>query len=210
MLARSLALSVLIIKRASLRSAQDLVVDDCMLLDCVTSVFLWVGSSANKDEKKEAISTAQKYVQTASDNRDPDCSIMLIKSGAEPTMFTQHFLGWDSEYFAKNAYSDPYEAKLNAMKGSQQAQGEAAASQAAEPEIEVISATGPAPGEVAAGTTYSVAELKAGGCAGVDSHLKENYLSADDFQATFKMDLAAFQAMPKWKQQTAKKSAGLF
>lgn len=182
---------------------EDLINDDCMLLDCVTSVFLWVGGSANKDEKKAAIETAQQYVQTASDNRDPDCSIMMIKAGREPSLFTQHFIGWDSEHHSKNAFVDPYEKKLGLMKSSQQDVG------GGEPEVEVISVTGPAPGEVAAGATFSVEELKSGK-SGVDPSRKEQFLSDADFATVFGMDKAAFAGMPKWKQQGAKKKAGLF
>lgn len=182
---------------------EDLIIDDCMLLDCVTSVFLWVGSNANKDEKKQAIETAQQYIQSSNDNRDPDCSIMMIKAGREPALFTQHFIGWENDFFSKNQFVDPYESKLGNLKSTQKAV------EAAEPEIEVISASGPAPGEVVAGATFTLEQLQAGQ-AGVNPSQKEQYLSDADFLALFGVEKAAFGGMPKWKQQAAKKKHNLF
>jgi hypothetical protein len=46
--------------------------------------------------------------------------------------------------------------------------------------------------------------------ASVDPTQKEEYLDNATFTAVFKMDRAAFRAMPKWKRDAAKKAAGLF
>ena len=40
--------------------------------------------------------------------------------------------------------------------------------------------------------------------------VQELYLSPDEFQATFGVDLAAFQKMPKWKRDQAKKKAKIY
>jgi len=76
---------------------EDLIDDDVMLLDCYTTVFLWVGSGANAQEKKDAIKSSQQFVTTSNDGRDADTPIMIIKAGRENALFTQHFLGWDAE-----------------------------------------------------------------------------------------------------------------
>ncbi|GMH85466.1 hypothetical protein TrST_g506 [Triparma strigata] len=44
----------------------------------------------------------------------------------------------------------------------------------------------------------------------VDVTKKEQYLSDADFEEAFGMDKDAFAKLPKWKQQGAKKKAGLF
>ena len=41
---------------------------------------------------------------------------MVVKAGAEPNLFSQHFIGWDDDYFKKNQFVDPYQAKVDALK----------------------------------------------------------------------------------------------
>ena len=57
---------------------------------------------------------------------------------------------------------------------------------------------------------YSLAELQAGCPPGVAPAAKEDALDPADFEKTFKMDRAAFDGLPKWKREKAKKEAGLF
>ena len=66
-----------------------------MLLDVVSEVYLWVGSQANENEKREATALAAKYVAACSetDGRDVDTPITSVAAGAEPPMFTCHFIG---------------------------------------------------------------------------------------------------------------------
>merc|ERR1719313_1866621 len=56
---------------------------------------------------------------------------------------------------------------------------------------------------------FSHEELK-GKPKDVDPAKREQYLSDDDFQTIFGMDRAAFGALPKWKQNNAKKAKDLF
>ncbi|GMH50465.1 hypothetical protein TrRE_jg10313 [Triparma retinervis] len=183
----------------------DLVDDDVMLLDCFSSVFLWIGHNANDAEKKEAVKTAQQYVATANDGRDDDTPIMVVKAGREPNLFSQHFLGWDDDFYEKNKFVDPYAAKLDSMKATQKEVEEE------EPIIiQKDSDIGEALGGVKAGTTFTLAELQGGKVEGIDNSKKEEYLSDADFQEAFGMDKAAFAGLAKWKQQGAKKKAGIF
>jgi len=34
-----------------------------------------------------------------------------VTAGDEPRMFSAHFLGWDTEYFAKQSFKDPYQVR---------------------------------------------------------------------------------------------------
>ncbi|CAN0502590.1 unnamed protein product [Discosporangium mesarthrocarpum] len=45
---------------------------------------------------------------------------------------------------------------------------------------------------------------------GVDPSCREQYLSDEEFYEVFGMTKADFAAQPKWKQQSQKKSKGLF
>ena len=57
-------------------SQEDLVDDDVMLLDTFNSVFIWVGSQANDEEKKMSLQVAQQYIDASTDGRDEDTPIM--------------------------------------------------------------------------------------------------------------------------------------
>ena len=61
------------------------------------------------------------------------------------------------------------------------------------------------------GRAYTLAELQRPPYpGGVDPAAREEFLSDEDFVATFGMDMAAFKALPKWKRAAAKKKHGLF
>jgi hypothetical protein len=89
---------------------EDLVDDDVVILDCFTSIFVWVGSQANETEKSRAMEYAQQFASMANDGRDPDVPVMRVTSGSEPTLFTSQFVGWDPEFAKRNAFVDPYQA----------------------------------------------------------------------------------------------------
>ncbi|PRP73732.1 hypothetical protein PROFUN_16636, partial [Planoprotostelium fungivorum] len=56
---------------------------------------------------------------------------------------------------------------------------------------------------------YSVVELRTKP-EGLDQHNLEKYLTEEDFESTFEMDRASFEAMPGWKREERKKKLGLF
>lgn len=86
----------------------DLATDDVMLLDVWDQVFVWIGNEAQEEEKKEAIASASKYIESDPANRDKRTPIAVIKQGFEPPTFTGWFLGWDNDYWAV----DPLEKAL--------------------------------------------------------------------------------------------------
>ena len=91
----------------------DLDDDDVMLLDVASEVFLWIGKNANENEKRESLLLAQRYVaqMAATDGRDVDTPITTVPAGAEPPLFTAHFIAWDASK-ASATFVDPYELKL--------------------------------------------------------------------------------------------------
>lgn len=48
--------------------------------------------------------------------RDKATPIVRVASGNESELFTQHFTGWDADLASRNAFTDPYEAKLAKLK----------------------------------------------------------------------------------------------
>jgi len=182
----------------------DLEEQDVYILDSYTTVWVWIGSQANETEKRAAAEVAAEYIRAnAYDASTPVCS---VKSGAEPAIFTCHFLGWDAA--KKKAFVDPYEAKL------------AAALAANPPEEEPVDVSEPAPAakaesfeEPGGNYTLNYDELKKPVeqlPKGIDPSKKEQYLSDAEFAKVLGSPRGVFAAMKPWKQAQIKKAAGLF
>lgn len=183
--------------------------EDVFLLDTYTQLFVWIGSQSTQEEKTKAMEFAQRFITEADDGRDLDMPIIRVNAGAEPPMFAAQFLGWDADYHRKNAFVDPYQAKLTAIAAEKAKKAganapppaPAAPAPAAAPTANVAP---PKPG------AFSLDDLKGGVPAGVDPTLKEEYLDDATFNSVFKMDRVAFRALAKWKRDDLKKKAGLF
>lgn len=187
----------------------DLNDEDVFLLDTYTQLFVWIGSQSTQEEKSKALEFAQRFIAEADDGRDPDIPIIRVNAGAEPPMFAAQFLGWDADHHRKNAFVDPYQARLDALAAEKAKKSGAntpppapvAAAAAPAPAANIVP---PKPG------THSLDDLKGGIPAGVDPTMKEEYLDDATFATVFKMDRAAFRALAKWKRDDLKKKAGLF
>ncbi|XP_074067785.1 gelsolin isoform X3 [Macrotis lagotis] len=78
---------------------EDLATDDVMLLDTWDQVYVWVGKDSQEEEKREALTSAKRYIETDPANRDPRTPITIVKQGFEPPSFMGWFLGWDNSYW---------------------------------------------------------------------------------------------------------------
>ncbi|CAM6031400.1 unnamed protein product [Sphagnum compactum] len=96
----------------------DLNDEDVFLLDTFTQLFVWIGSQSTEEEKSKAFDFAKKFVEEATDGRDPNIPIIRVQAGSEPTIFTSQFLIWDAEYAAKHTFTDPYQLKLQKLAAS--------------------------------------------------------------------------------------------
>lgn len=186
---------------------EDLCDDDIYLLDTYKQLFVWIGNGSTEEEKKKSAELSAKFISDATDGRDPDMAVINIMAGNEPSMFTQHFLGWDVNYATKHSFVDPYAAKMEQMKkAAAEKQAELDAADAAE----CAQAASEAPAVVAPSkSTYTVEELR-GRIPGVEPHKKEDYLTDADFSTVFNMSRSEFSALPAWKAKAAKQKAGLF
>ena len=201
-------------------------------------MFVWVGSQSNDEERTRGLKTAQDFISAAVDGRDLDVPIVVIAAGNEPDMFTSYFLPWDPEYTSKHTFKDPYQAKLDAAKEAnkevverrmvqlkarasveppaapvEEKKPEWAKSKADDPPPAAAPAPAPTPTKAApaaSGVKYSLEHLKSGLPDGVDPTQKEAYLDDAVFKELFKMEPAAFAALPKWKRDEQKKKVGLF
>jgi hypothetical protein len=103
----------------------DLIDDDVMILDTYTQVFIWIGSNATEEEKRESAAAAVKYIDAANDERSSaEVPIVTVQSGEEPLMFTNHFHGWDFALAEKNKFMDPYAAKMKEIEAAKQKEPE--------------------------------------------------------------------------------------
>jgi len=129
-------------------SQADLEEDDIYLLDVYTVIFLWIGSESNAQEVAKAEELAPAYL--AQKGYAADTTIMKVRSGSEPAMFTANFLGWDSTKV--KAYTDPYAAKLAKIRA------EAAEAEAAEAAAEAEAAAAAEAERAAAAAAEAEAE----------------------------------------------------
>jgi hypothetical protein len=188
----------------------DMLNDDVMMLDVGTTVYLWVGAEANREEKTKAMDVAQKYIASASDGRDNDVPIMQVSSGKEPLMFTQWFADWDHDLYEKNKFVDPYEAKLRAAAA---AKAEAAGLPPPKEEkpVNIDQVLNPDGGFKDPKTTnFTYEELSSGIPEGVNPTAKEQYLTDEVFNEKFGMSKDAFNSQAAWKKKAQKEKLKLF
>jgi len=194
----------------------DLNDEDVFLLDTYTQLFVWIGSQSTQEEKSKALEFAQRFIAEADDGRDSDIPIIRVNAGAEPPMFAAQFLGWDADFYKKNTFVDPYQAKLDAIAAEK---AKKAGANAPPPAPRAAAAPAPAAAPIVPAATnvapprpgaYSLDDLKNALPAGVDPTQKEEYLDDATFSSVFKMDRVAFRALAKWKRDDLKKKAGLF
>lgn len=170
----------------------DLNEDDVYILDLFNEVYVWVGSGANDVEKKMAMETAIDFVTNAPDGRSPDTPIYRINAGTEPSMFTSHFVAWDS------SEPDVYKRKMRQL-------------QIAEAGVSTPTSVRSELKNMQAKDTYPYSELIGSPKPkGVDTNVLEKYLDEDEFQKVLGMTRDKFEALPGWKKQDIKKQKKLF
>ncbi|VDM40652.1 unnamed protein product [Toxocara canis] len=72
--------------------------DDVMILDALNTIYVWIGTNANPNEKKHAHRTAQKYLETDSLPRHHP-RIETVYQGEETPDFKKLFKSWDDKLF---------------------------------------------------------------------------------------------------------------
>jgi hypothetical protein len=96
----------------------DLDHDDMYILDCWSSLFVWVGRRANATERAHAVLSATRYarLQAAVDGRSLEAPIAVVHAGFEPPPFTCNFVDWSEEVAC--ILEDPYENRSLQHRGS--------------------------------------------------------------------------------------------
>ncbi|XP_078344525.1 advillin-like [Oculina patagonica] len=176
---------------------EDLEEDDVMILDAWTQLFVWVGATARREEKQEAIKTALEYVKTDPRQRSPNMTMSVIKQGAEPVAFKSYFVAWEPQMWNKKM---SYEDQLNAIK-QDNAKVNPDAWNMTEWEEKLKPKSFPL--EVLQRKGEDLPE-------DVDPTKKELHLEDDEFQRVFQMSKKEWEGVPQWKKNQAKKTLDLF
>lgn len=175
---------------------EDLVEDDVMLLDTYDELFIWVGTGANQEERKQARVTAKEYLETDPSGRDPeDVQVMLVKQGHEPLNFAGNFPTWNWDHVSTSL------EELQKMCEQENAGCTINLDDIREEKDDDPSSFPKYPLEQLSG-----ADLP----EDVNPSKKEFYLSPEEFSTTFGMDFDAFMKIPVWKRGNLKKKAGIY
>lgn len=142
---------------------------------------------------------------------------MVVHAGAEPELFTCHFLGWEPRSFTDRC-NDPYEVKLSALlKGKASKEEKASADpRVAAPHVAAAPSGSSSPRRVYAEPTdyklnYALLRVPSSELLPqIDPARREAYLADDDFAKILGTPRAAFEALPAWKRKSIKQGVGLF
>jgi len=96
-------------------SQQDLNINDIMVLDAFSTVFMWMGTKACEIEKKNSYKKIDEYIKNKNDGRG-NCQVVEVDPVGEPINFRTHFPEWEEEFIAKWLELDPYDAELARIK----------------------------------------------------------------------------------------------
>jgi hypothetical protein len=152
---------------------EDLINDDCMILDAFSTVYVWVGSLSNKFERKGALARAEKYLEGVTDSRDKNQVVIdEVEAGHEPPAFKVQFVQWEPEIADAWLAVDPREIQ----KKTEEVKQAAAASAAANPYGKYLNGDE---------TKFTYEQLKGQFPDGVKPDCKEKYLSDAEFEQYF-------------------------
>ncbi|XP_071696835.1 villin-4-like [Rutidosis leptorrhynchoides] len=93
----------------------DLMTEDIFILDCHSSIFVWVGQQVDQKLKTEVLVIGEKFLKHdfLLENLSLETPLYIISEGSEPQFFTRFFT-WDSNKSAMHGNS--FQRKLSLLK----------------------------------------------------------------------------------------------
>ncbi|KAH9273619.1 hypothetical protein BSLG_006243 [Batrachochytrium salamandrivorans] len=161
---------------------EDLDPNSVMILDAVTHIFVWIGSTSKPSVKLYALETATTYINSSTTHDKKRVLLAVTFQGQEPPEFTSQFHGWTKSKIAKDKMALkprvlPLEDVLKEYKRE----------------------------------SYSIHTLLSDNVPGhLDRTKLEMYLSEDDFVTVFHMTRDEYMAVVPWKREGIKKQAGFY
>ena len=181
-------------------SQMDLNVNDVMVLDAYSTIFMWMGPKANKVEIEKSASKCEKYVQSLTDGRVPEkIQLVPIDPGSEPNNFRAFFPEWEDEVTETWFQLDPYAAAMAKLEAEKAASAQAKWGTQTSKDFSDPTKQ-----------KFDIEVLRKGCPEGVQPDKKESYLSDEQFQEVFGCNQEAFEQLKPWKQKDIKKAKGLF
>jgi len=185
----------------------DLLLEDIYILDVFTTVFVWVGTDANKEERVKSMEIAVQFVEKASkvDERSVDIPIIKVIAGDEPPMFTCWFHAWEAQKAGVDIFKqysiDQQTKDKDKLKNTSTHNTDVRA------EIKAI--------HEAQFAVYPYAKIrmdlnKKNMPEHIDLKNLDKHLSEEEFQKVFSMKKEEFYKFPTWKQENVKSSKHLF
>ena len=86
---------------------EDLINDDCYILDAYNTIFVWVGHLSNKYEKAGVQKKAKQYLAELKDRDTKDVMVETVSAGYEPPAFQVQFIQWEPEVAEQWIKDDP-------------------------------------------------------------------------------------------------------
>ncbi|KAG8434871.1 hypothetical protein GDO86_013000 [Hymenochirus boettgeri] len=71
---------------------EQLLTDDCFILDCFGKIYVWKGKKANKEEQEHSLETANQFISLM--NYSPKTQVQFVTEGNESPLFKQFFSNW--------------------------------------------------------------------------------------------------------------------
>ncbi|XP_053548355.1 macrophage-capping protein [Bombina bombina] len=71
---------------------QQLISDDCFILDCAGKIFVWKGKKANKEERESSLEIANEFLSLM--KYSLKTQVQVISEGNESPLFKQFFSNW--------------------------------------------------------------------------------------------------------------------
>ncbi|ONM24174.1 Villin-4 [Zea mays] len=109
-------LDVIKVKEIHHFTQDDLMTEDVFILDCHTSIFVWVGQQVDVKGRLQALDAGEKFIvlDFLMENLARETPVFTVMEGNEPPFFTRFFT-WDS---AKSLmHGNSYQRKLAIVKG---------------------------------------------------------------------------------------------
>jgi len=185
----------------------DLLLEDIYILDVYNSVFVWVGTEANSEEKLKSMETAIKYVERASkvDGRQVEQPIIKVLAGEEPPIFTCWFHAWEPFQSGVDIFKQfVIDQQKKQLEKEKQGGGALLDVRA---EMEQI--------RKAQNAIYPYERIRLDVNRrnlppNVDAKILEKYLSDEEFGNLFQMKREEFHNLPTWKQESVKSKLQLW
>jgi advillin len=153
-----------------------------MILDSITTLYIWIGKTSKPKDQLSAIKAMQEYLELQKRlSFDLSSSFIVTYAHQEPDSFTTHFHGWATDKIPKE------------MQGSTFVKTRPALDVLLELECKEY------PKDVLLSEDLP---------DHVDRTRLEHYLSEVEFKEVFSMTRSDYEALPQWKQERLKRQAG--